>query len=109
MDEENLSHLKGSEKEGEVELLDIQEIVFDDYLVMEGVKFSLNSTAIVYLKEKRMYILSQEPGSITDIIGLMKEGNLIFNLASENLAVLPYTPPAEPLPEESAEDTGDNL
>ncbi len=109
MEESDEAVFIGFVDESDKEMSEISELVVDNAVRAGGVEYNLNNTAIVYLKEKGMYILSQDHGSITDIIALMREGNLRYNLVSENLAVLPYSSPSEPIQKESAESSVEAL
>ncbi|MFQ5800902.1 MAG: hypothetical protein ACE5HH_04190, partial [Candidatus Hydrothermarchaeales archaeon] len=56
------------------ELEELEDIIVDNTIVAGGVEFDINSTAIIYQRDKSIWILSQEEESINNLIALLKNG-----------------------------------
>jgi hypothetical protein len=98
--------------ESREEMDELGDIISGDNIVAGGTELDINSTAIIYLKDKRIWILSQDKDSITDLVAILKNGQLRYNLVTDNIGILSYAPKVEPeAPEaglEEAEEVSTN-
>ncbi len=79
-----------NESEDELELL--EDVVVNNTLIVEGVKYDLNRTALIILRGKDMWILSNEEGPLGDLIDVLANGEVEYFIVNENLAILPFEP-----------------
>jgi hypothetical protein len=96
--------------DSDAELKGLEEIIIDNNLVAGNLEYDLNSTAFIYLREKNMWMLSNEEAPLTDLINILSNGEFKYNLVSENLLILPFEPTiVERLNETEDEETSDDI
>jgi hypothetical protein len=78
--------------DSESELKGLEDIIVNNALVAGNLEYDLNSTAFIYLRDKNIWILSNEEAPLNDLINILSSGEIKYNQVSENLAILPYEP-----------------
>lgn len=82
-----------NESEGELEML--KDVIVNNTIIIGGAEYDLNRTALIILRGKDMWLLSNEEGPIGDLIGILANGEVKYYLVNENLAILPFEPTIE--------------
>lgn len=80
------------------ELEALQEVFVNGSIVAEGFEYDLNRTAVIYLKGRKLWIISNTEESLADLIAIIKEERLRYHLVTDDLAVMLYEPPIREAP-----------